>query len=77
MTAGQEGSQQRLGPPEPAQAPLSAGQPCQTVPTPPWGSCPKDSGVEARRRAPEAGLGQAGQVAWQVLWVPTNGFSLL
>ena len=26
---------------------------------------------------PEDGLGQAGQVAWQMLWVPTDGLSLL
>lgn len=58
---GQEGSQQRLGPPEPAQAPLSAGQPCQTVPTPPRGSCPKDSGQKPDTGPPRPAWGRQGR----------------
>lgn len=72
-----ESGQQRLGPPELAQAPLCARQPRQTMPTPPWGSCWKDSGRSQTEGTPEDGLGQAGQVAWQMLWVPTDGLSLL
>lgn len=54
---------------------------CQATPPdhahPSLGQLLEGFGSSQTEGIPEDGLGQAGQVAWQMLWVPTDGLSLL